>query len=505
MKKILATMTVITFLLAACGPVTAVPINTPTATIPLATEALPQPTTASPAGPVLLGTPESGGGMPAPALAARDDLAARLKIPAEQVQISSILPRDWPDACLGISAPSAMCAAVITAGYEVELVAGTAKYIYHTNMDGKAIRLFSGPGLVQGNEQSNILLEWTGADCSVFSLSNKVAFWGKCGETPQVVKGVDPSQEPVKHWLETFAPFEQDTPSGKVKFIGLGKRVGRPAAAIATAAEQRAMAEWAKLQFEVAQAGRAGAAWGMAFGYHREGGIAGFCDDVAVYLSGEARISNCKGLNTTLYLSASELDQLYAWIDELATVDYSHSDPATADAMKIVLTMPGQGKKTANEATIQAIVEFAGWLVARAGFAAQAKPDVANAEQALVDYFNALNIGDFIPAAKLYGGTTELLQTWNPDVKDNLPLWLERGCKQNGLVCMLPRSIQYRGADARGGYQFLVEFNNQDGSLFAQGPCCGDNSGAPPITSFMFTVIPNDGNWQVMDLPPYVP
>ena len=60
------------------------------------------------------------------------------------------------------------------------------------------------------------------------------------------------------------------------------------------------------------------------------------------------------------------------------------------------------------------------------------------------------------------------------------------------------------GPDARGGYQFMVEFNQKDGSLFGQGPCCGETSG-PTNYSFQFSVIPQGSKWLVMDLPPYVP
>jgi hypothetical protein len=356
------------------------------------------------------------------------------------------------------------------------------------------------PALSQGGEQSQSLLEWSGPDCSVFSVSNQAGFWGKCGQALAAAPGIDPTQEPLKHWLQAFAPFETNTPAGKLKFVGLGS-----GSTVASEAEQRSMAEWAKLQFDIAQSGRAGAAWGLAFGYHREGGIAGFCDDVAVWLDGRVQISNCKGFNVTRSLSASELVQVYAWFDGLKQVDYSYSDPATADAIKIVLTMPSQGAKTADDATVRAIVEFASGLVDQAGFTAKAGPEVSSAQQALETYFKALNSGDFAQGAKLYGGPTDLLQTWNPDIKNDLPAWLAAACQHNGLVCMLPRSIRYRGPDSREGAQFIVEFNNLDGTLFVQGPCCGEVSSAPGISSFVFAVTRSGGQWAVLDLPPYVP
>lgn len=519
MKKYLPVEFFFAIFLMACGQIspTAAPQYTPLASlVPQETDAIPLPTAAPQVLPSdvpdILPTPASEG-VPAPALAARDDLAARLNVGFEQVEISAITPKDWPDSCLGIIDPGLSCAAVVTPGYEIVLSVGTAQYRYHTDSYGRSTRLFSGPKLSTGGEQNRTILEWTSFDpqgpsgCSAFSVSTQAAFWGLCGQAQQVVPGIDPTQEPLKHWIESFAPFEMDTPSGKIKYYGLGDRSpsDKSGVIVASGAEQRSMAEWAKLQFEVAQAGRAGAAWGLAFSYSRQGGIAGFCDDVAVYLDGRAQITNCKGLNVTMYLSASELNQLYGWFDAFKTVDYSHTDPATADAITIFLAMPGQGQKAADDAAIRAIVEFAAGLTNQAGFSTQVGPELSAAQQALEDYFKALHSGDFILGAKLYGGPTDGIQTWNPDIKDNLPALLERACKQNGLVCLLPRSIRYHGPDSRTGYQFLVEFNNPDGSLFTQGPCCGDDSGVPGITRFVFAVVPLNDNWQVMDLPPYVP
>jgi hypothetical protein len=398
-----------------------------------------------------------------------------------------------------------MCAQVITPGYEVVFTVGAIKYTYHTNVDGKSLRLVDKTNSGPRGGQENMVLEWTGPKCEKLSISTVATLFGKCGETLTAVPKLSSAgEEPLKSWVKSFAPFEAETSAGKLKFSGFGNRVIEYGKSLASPADQRMIAEWAKLQFDVAQSGRAGAAWGLAFSYHREGGIAGFCDDVAVYLDGHAIVSSCKGQNATLYLTASEMQQVYTWFDNLRQVDYSQADPATADGMKISLTMSAQGQKTADDATLRAILDYVASLTAQAGFLEQADPNVGNAEQALVDYFRSLNGGDFRLAAKLYGGPTDLLQTWNPDIKDDLPAWLLSACKNNGLVCLLPRSARYQGLDERGGYRFLIEFNNPDGSLFVLGPCCGETNG-PGISRFAFTVAPSSNGWQVMDLPPYVP
>ena len=239
--------------------------------------------------------------------------------------------------------------------------------------------------------------------------------------------------------------------------------------------------------------------------WNRSGGIAGFCDEVTVYASGFAKVVNCKGeIETAVFLTETQREQLDGWVKTLKPIEYTQSDPATADAMTISLFFAGSGAQQADEQTIGLISQFASELAAQAVFNLQAPPETAEAEQALRDYLTALHAGDFILGAKLFGGDTELLQTWNPDITNDLPALLERACAQNGLVCMTPRTVTYRGLDADGAYQFLVEFNNPDGTLFRQGPCCGETEG-PSFTSFLFRVVKTESGYAVLDLPPYVP
>jgi hypothetical protein len=237
----------------------------------------------------------------------------------------------------------------------------------------------------------------------------------------------------------------------------------------------------------------------------RSGGIAGFCDEVTVYASGFAKFLNCKSeTETSVFLTETQREQLDGWVKTLKPIDYIQSDPAAADAMTITLTLAGRGAQPADEKTIGLISQFAVDLQAQANFNLNAPPEKAGAEQALRDFLTALHAGDFILGAKLYGGDTELLQTWNPDITDDLPALLERACTQNGLVCMTPRTVTYRGLDGDGAYQFLVEFNGPDGALFRQGPCCGETEG-PSFTSFLFRVVKTGSGYAVLDLPPYVP
>jgi hypothetical protein len=113
----------IAFILAACGPQVVPVPETPAGEPPVVSQPLPQ-------------TEE----LPAGVEAARQALAARLGIPAEQIIIVTYEPIDWPDGCLGLGGPAESCLAAITPGYAVTLETGGEQYAYRTNLEGTAVR-----------------------------------------------------------------------------------------------------------------------------------------------------------------------------------------------------------------------------------------------------------------------------------------------------------------------------------------------------------------------------
>ena len=345
-------------------------------------------------------------------------------------------------------------------------------------------------------------LIWQSNDspCETAAFSPESLSYGECGKALISVPTQTTSHaERLSEYSELYTSFGAETPAGSLIFKGTGEL-------IPTDAEKRALAEWAKLMFETAQVGRAGAAWGLAFAWHREGGIGGFCDDVSVYLTGLITTSDCKGFHAEAFLSASQLEQIYGWVDDLSSIDYNDSNAPLADGMTITLILTGNGKNQADEQTVRDILDFAASMDAQLGYAAEAGPDVNAAEQDLRAYLTALHTGDYVRAAKLYGGDTSLLQTWNSDIPGaDLPALFERACSQNGLQCLAPRSITYRASEVD-GHHFWVEFNNDDGTLFQQGPCCGEIDGNP-ISMFPFFAEKSlSGDvYVVQDFPPYVP
>lgn len=96
--------------------------------------------------------------------------------------------------------------------------------------------------------------------------------------------------------------------------------------------------------------------------WHREGGLAGFCDDAQIYLSGEVFGGSCKGGGNAYpvgQLSVDEMKQLADWARAFGTVVVQSKDPAIADAMSLQLTFSGSGPTTATEADKTALFNFA--------------------------------------------------------------------------------------------------------------------------------------------------
>lgn len=177
---------------------------------------------------------------------------------------------------------------------------------------------------------------------------------GKWGN-PQ--RGVELAQ-----FAAAYAPFEADTPAGYVLLQGKGTEQAPPAA-------QRMVAEWARLAYEEAAAGRSGASWGLAFAWHREGGIAGFCDVLTVYVTGQVYAGTCRGSEpqtlATAFLSPEQMTQVYAWVDGLQNFEVDTTDAAAADAMTVRMVFSGAGEQAASEADQQAILDFAAQLYAQ--------------------------------------------------------------------------------------------------------------------------------------------
>ena len=67
---------------------------------------------------------------------AKEDLARRLDVSIQQIEVLSAEYVEWPDASLGCPQPGMMYAQVITPGYRIILSASGENYEYHTSLRG---------------------------------------------------------------------------------------------------------------------------------------------------------------------------------------------------------------------------------------------------------------------------------------------------------------------------------------------------------------------------------
>lgn len=290
------------------------------------------------------------------ALNLRQVLAMQLQLDLDDVAITAAEAVTWPDQCLGKPNPAELCAASETPGYRITLSTNGEEYVYHTNADGSQVRLAAAPAPQIGAT----LLEWTGngeIGCTTVQIGTDGVAIGRCYEDrlgmpfPVATRATD-----LADFAQTFAPFRADTVAGTVVFTGTGSTAATPA-------EQRMIAEWARLVQVEAQGGRSGASWGLAFAWHREGGIAGFCDDLTVYVTGEAWATSCRGAQPQdlahFRLDATQLETLYQWVDTFQSFELEQSDSAVADGMTVTLIFAGAGAEVAGEGEQALIVDFA--------------------------------------------------------------------------------------------------------------------------------------------------
>ena len=135
-------------------------------------------------------------------------------------------------------------------------------------------------------------------------------------------------------------------------------------------------------------------------------------------------------------------------------------------------------------------------------------PDSDAAQKALISFFAFLHNGDYGNAAALYGGDYGVMRDHNPNIDPNNHAALFRNaCTINGAQCLEIKQAKLLEQPSPAEFQFAVQFVNNDGSLFKQGPCCGDeNRNENQRDEFIYTVrLECTGRYLVMELPIYLP
>jgi len=264
--------------------------------------------------------------------AAISALSTTLNLPPGQITVISAETVDWPDGCLGIQKMGAMCTQAIVPGYKIILEANGGKYEFHTNKDGSQVAQVESVAVATSAEEMVIKqlaanLGFNDSDISVVSNSD-VEFSDAC----------------------------------------LGVAMNDITCAQVTAPGKIIVLEVDKVQYEyhVSKDGKLVQPATLALTWTRDGGIAGFCDRLAVFLSGEVYGSQCKSQpNGTMgtfasLLSADERTQFDTWFKELGQVNVDASDPeGVSDRMVVTLEFYGNGKGTLGKSDQQELFLWA--------------------------------------------------------------------------------------------------------------------------------------------------
>jgi hypothetical protein len=143
---------------------------------------------------------------------------------------------------------------------------------------------------------------------------------------------------------------------------------------------------------------------------------------------------------------------------------------------------------------------IAAWLQFRSRIVIDVDPSpYLFAQEALLTYFSLLHEQNYAEAANFYGGSYDLLRDWNPTIDPNdYAALFENGCTINGLMCLQVLNFVEEQVSPD-EFKFIVEFMNEDGSLFVSGP------ETAPQSQFTYIVQKVDGRFLIQDLPIYVP
>ncbi len=267
---------------------------------------------------------------PAAATLARQTLAAALGVSEAEITITDVKPMQWRNGCLELEQPGEMCTQVIVPGYQVMLEAGGQPYEYRTNMTGSVVRpavaTTMNPALRAAQETLATSLGKSAAEVKVVAVE-PVTWRDGCLEVYQA--GTACTEALVPGFRVTLDV------GGETHEV----RTNQDGTVSVVAPRSETVLTW-----------------------HREGGIAGFCDDLSMTSAGAITGRSCKGNQTEgamrTSLDADQQAQLQTWLAQFAPVDYQMKDPAQADAMLQTLTFKGQGQSKATPADINALLAW---------------------------------------------------------------------------------------------------------------------------------------------------
>ena len=259
--------------------------------------------------------------------AAIANLAKGLGIAESQIAVVSTEAVVWPNGCMGIQRLGLMCTMNQVPGFRIILRANGIDYEVHTNQDGTIV-----------SPEQPAQAPFAAEKVAIHQLASNL------GISDGAVKVVSAT---LIEWPDSC--------------LGVAQQ-GIMCAQIVTPGYLFSL-EAGGRQYEYHTNGDASQIMpgSLAMDWAQKGGIAGVCQNLTVYLSGEAYGQDCRpgGDDLMAVLTSAQRTQLYAWFDKLANTTIDLSDPkGAADAMTRTADLFSSGSQPATDADKKAVFDF---------------------------------------------------------------------------------------------------------------------------------------------------
>jgi hypothetical protein len=253
-------------------------------------------------------------------------LSSTLNLTADQIKVISTQVVIWPNGCMGVQRIGVMCTNQQVSGFVILLGANGKQYELHSNQDGSEI-------VSAGGVQAS--------DPAQDAVKNYLAS----------ALGIDASQITVVSDTEVEWP---DSCLGVAQDGIMCAMVVMPGHLITLQANN------VEYEFHTNEDGSEIQPATLALTWKRNGGIAGFCDSLTIYLSGEANADNCKAAVRNGNLLPAEMTQLETWVMQFGQVNLDESDPANvSDRMTRQFSLFGDGSAQPSSADRQTLISWA--------------------------------------------------------------------------------------------------------------------------------------------------
>jgi hypothetical protein len=254
------------------------------------------------------------------------NLAKGLGIPEQQVSVVSAEAVTWPNGCIGVQRLGVMCTMNQVPGFRIVLSAKGSQYEVHTNQDGSVVapeQPLQAPGPAEIAAIHQLANNLGIADGDVKLMSAAIVEW------PDSCLGV--AQQGVM--------CAQIVTPGFLFTLEAGGR---------------------QYEYHTNQDGSMIMPGSLALNWKEQGGLAGLCEQLTAYLSGELYAVDCHtGDGRVGVLKAAERTQLYSWMDKYSNDSINLSDPqGAADAMSRTAELFGTGQQPPRKGDELAIFNF---------------------------------------------------------------------------------------------------------------------------------------------------